>query len=226
MTIPGLHSAIGGATDRPFTIEYLGAIEHTGTESQINGAIDIGAADPSKEIFVVMAVTFSADRTLGASTVAGVTVTKFTDEFSSADDRATGCFVALPTQAGSQTVDMNFSGALGSGCAFVFKVLNRPGVGTNNTDSDGDAPAGATGNSITLDQTTIAANGIWLAVGIENSTNTVSWNNGSITDQKDVELSNRAWCAHRTPQSASSTPSDVVSWTGNALRSGASWAFS
>lgn len=226
MTIPGLRSAISGAADRTFTIEYLGAIEHTGTESQINGAIDIGAADSSKEIFVVMAVTFAANRTLAASTVAGETVTKFTNEFATDDDRATGCFVALPTQSGSQTVDMNFSGALGSGCAFVFKVLNRPGVGTNNTDSDGDAPAGATGNSITLDQTTISANGIWMAVGIENSTNTVSWNNGTVTDQTSVELSNRAWCAHRTPQAASSTPSDDFSWTGNALRSGASWAFS
>lgn len=225
MIIPGIGSAITGASDKPFSITYLGNVEFTSGESQLNGSIDIGVADPGKEIFVVAGVTFASATTFVDGTVAGVAVTKFTNEFSSSDDLNTGCFVALPSQSGSQTVDLNFSGTLGSGVAFVFKVLNRLGAGTNNTDSDGDAPAGATGNSVTLDQTTISANGFWLGVGIHNSTEAITWNNGTLTATRATDLSNVAWCAHRELQSASSTPSDVVSWATNALRSAASWAF-
>lgn len=215
----------------PLSITYLGAIEYASGAS-ISGPVDIGVADTRKEIFVVMSVTYPAERTLDSGSVAGQAVTKFTTDFASTSAKQIGCFVSLPTQAGSQTVTLTFAGGfdadqLGSGVAFVYKVLNRSNTSAQHTDADGDSGdnyGGGTNTSITLDATTIPAAGFWLATGIENNQNTVTWNNGSLDEEVDNLLNNRSWGAHRDP-GASSTPSDQFSWTGDNFCSGASWAF-
>lgn len=223
--IPGIASSIGGSGKGAFSVTYLGKLEYAGAGAgDINGSIDIGEADSNKEIFIVMSVTYSTVRTFLSGTVASISVTKFTTDQASTDARQLGCFVALPSQSGSQTIQINFTGALGSGVIFVYKVLNRPGSGNQHTDTDGASSAGAT--SLTLNSTTLSAGGIWFATGIKNNTNTASWNNGTLDDEENNFLSNRAWSAHRDPVSSGSTPSDQFSWTGSVLCSTASWAFS
>lgn len=208
----------------PMSVEYI--TSYSQAAASFDSDVDIGDAAASKEIFIVASVTYPSGRTFDSATVAGVAATKFSSGFSSADDLNTGCFVALPTQSGVQTITLNFSDTLGSGVVNVYKVLNRPGIGTNHVDAQGHSPGGDTGNSITLDQVTIPAGGLWLATGIKNLQNTTSWNNGTPDeDQHNTLLVNSGWCASRIA-AAEDTPSDVFSWTGNCLRSGAAWAFS
>lgn len=210
-----------GGRINPLSLQFLGQLAWV-AGAELNGNVDIGPADPKKEIFVINSVTFSADRTLSSPLVDGVGCTLFTTQFSSSDDRQVGCFVNLPTQSGVVNVDMNFSGTLGSGVMFVYKVLNRPGFGTNNTDADGNE---GTGTQTALSGTTIQPNGLWLATGLENTTANVTWNNGALDGQQNTALGNRAWAASRIAPHILSTPSDVFSWSGSVLRSGASWAF-
>jgi hypothetical protein len=211
----------------PFSLEYLTAIQWT-SGTTISGAVDIGAADASKEIFITAMVVETGGGgtpTLDAATttVDGVASTKCTTFVGTTAQEIACAFAAVPTSAGSVTVTATYNLTLLSGRICVYKVLNRPGIGNNETDAD---QASTTGTSLALSLNTIPANGFWLAMHRHANTNATTSPTGPAVDS-DVSAASARWnCTSRgIGVEAGTTPTDTWSWTGSVAARQASWSF-
>lgn len=228
--LPGIVSATTGAAGGgAFEVSFCGSISWS-SGSTITGSVDIGAADSTREIFLVSAVHASVSRTLTAAstTVNAVAVTKATNEFVETYDTTFGihamAFATVAAGTGSVTVTATYSGALTGGIVGVYRVVRRAGIGNNQTDADDGI--NLSGTTVTVNATTINANGLWFGSFIREGTGgTVTPPTGTV---EDVEASNgtaRITINSRAIQVNSSTPSDVWTASTSATLSAASWAF-
>lgn len=209
---------------RPYQLEFLTTLTWS-SGTTITGSVDIGPVNATKEIFIVSGVAGSSSPTLTAATttVNAVAVTKNTTSLSATSNELSGARVSVPTAGGSVTITATYSGTLTSGVVGIYRVLNRPGIGAN--ESDGSSATAASGTSIALNATTIGDNGIWLGLALHANNNATTSPTGTTADV-DVNIgANRINIASRPVQITGSTPTDTWSWTTSVANRAVSWAF-
>lgn len=207
----------GEGEDTTRVVVPIGSMPLPGTTN--TASFDIGAAHSKKEIFIVVGTDKAGGgRTLvAASTVVdGISVTKASTEFEPADQGCFCAFVSTPTSSGSVSITVAFNASMDSGRAYIFAVYNRIGIGGNQSDSD--TASTVSGTTLTLNTTTIPANGIWFGV-LSKSAGTTPSAPGTVAYNDSV----RSICYRDF--SAGSTPSDTFTWTTNAAAAATSWSF-
>jgi len=212
-----------------FSITYVGVLS---CPSQTNsGSFDIGPADESKEIFIVSSVyeNTSSSRTLveATTTVAGVVVTKESGETTNTNGLTLSCArVRVPTQSGTVTIQVGFSGTLAGGQAAIYKVLARPGIGLGNDDTS-STTSGQQLTSSSVSGTTVQANGFILGSHQHVDAGGLSTPPALLIEDVDVTDSFANYSLnHSEIQSAGSTPTTTWSWSTGAKAASATWAFS
>lgn len=223
---------MGGMVDETitYTVEFMGTLEWA-SDDTISGNIDIGAADAEREVFLVAVVesTTGTNRVLQAAitTINGVVVTKATNEFESnldSDLTLTCAFASVPSGSGSVAILMEYNGPLQDGIVGVYRVVGRPGIGTNQDDFSSNE---ATSTTVALNATTINAGGFWLGLMTVNTTGRVITPPTDTTEdfEGDAAALNHVTFNSRQVQQTASTPTDT--WTCNVSDSlvAASWSF-
>lgn len=203
-----------------YDVTYLGTISWS-SGSSISGAIDIGAVHTKKEIFCVAASSMIVSRSLNSVTVAGVTATLATTNYSGTVSHTGLSFVAMPTQSGSQTITATYSGTLIGGAMDVYSVRNRPGIGTNHVSTAGNS---STATSVTLSTCVISINGIWFGTCGHGSTTATTAPSGTTVGSDTIATYRYNFC-YRQPALVGSTPSDIWSWSDSQACRAGSWCF-
>ena len=233
--LPGIASASRmSAETSSYELSYCGSFEVANKASTGSASIDIGAAHTNREIFLVCTTGADSDTLVAASTtVNGVAVTKATSEFTSAAPApiVQSCaFAAVPNGAGFVTVTATYSGGLLSGALVaVYRVVNRPGKGNNETDASTAYAGTGYETSVTIDGTTINAGGIWFGVlCVQKAPGVPTPPSGTTADVDDSPGgTTRYQSCSRLIQANSTTPSDTWSTSpgSNQELSASSWAF-
>jgi len=227
--IPGLSSAITGRSPGAKSITHLGNIAWS-AGATISGAIDLGAADVGKEIFLVASTHGSAaGRTLTAATttVGGLVVTKATTENFRSSDGNHCAFVDAASLGGSQTVTATFSGNLDTGVLAVFAVYNRNNKGSNQTDTSFDSDA--SDNTCDCTATTFNVDGFGFGAHVNGGT-TANLLEQDIYDPMTTvynaaPVTERLHIGYRAFQTAAITPRDQWNMGANTTLLGTTWSF-
>jgi hypothetical protein len=216
----------GLSAEKNLSLTYITALSWS-SGTTITGSVDIGTADTGKEIFLTSAVTAASGSptlTAASTTVNGTAVTKCTTSNGATSNSQECAFVYVPTAAGSVTITATYSATLTSGRLGVYRVLNRPNRGNNQTDAAVCNSAGAT--SCAISTTTISGNGIWFAVHMHQNTNATTSPTDTVADLEATVGTNRfALNSRQFAVGTSVTPTDTWSWTGSVAVRSASWAF-
>lgn len=231
--LPGIASAMLMAGESTaFEVEFCGSFEITGKTTSASASIDIGEAHTNREIFLVCTTSDSTATLVAASTtVNGVAVTKATSEFTSAapDPCVQSCaFAAVPSGSGSVTVTATYSN-MPAALVAVYRVVNRPGKGNNQTDASTAYAGTGFETSVTVTDTTISANGLWfgvLCVLVAPSVPTPPSGTTADVDDSPGGTTRYQVCS-RAIQANSSTPNDTWSTSSgsNQQLAASSWGF-
>lgn len=228
--LPGLGGFLPAAAVA-LSITFCGGFT-TGKSTSTSASIDIGAADPTREIFLVTAGTGGANTLTAASTtVNGVAVTKATNEYvgtiGSLYYNMACAFAHVPNGSGSVTVTVTHSGAPGAYVG-VYRVTGRKTIGANQNDASTNTAA--SGTSISLTGTTINAQGLWFGAYVNRlgGNSPYTYPSGTNLDYGSGFVSgNNANIIHsRAVQTSGSTPTDT--WTSKSSSTNiaaASWSF-
>ncbi len=231
--LPGIASASRmSAETSSYELSYCGSFEITGKDTTASASIDIGAAHTNREIFLVCTTSDStATLTAASTTVNGVAVTKASSEFTSAapDPCVQSCaFAAVPSGSGSVTVTATYS-ALPHALIAVYRVVNRPGKGNNQTDASTAYEGTGFETSVTVSGTTINAGGIWFGVFCGLLAPSVPTPpSGTTADVDDSPIIDAKYqVCSRLIQANSTTPSDTWSTSAgsNQQLAASTWAF-
>jgi hypothetical protein len=224
--------AASSASAGTFTVEYLGSQSlSTNVASYVFGATDLGEEDPTREIFVLITgVTGGTERSLTIANcrINGIVPTKFTTSFSYDGTLSiNGMFATVPTGTTGTSITVAYSGAMANCTIHVFRVVNRPGIGTNQSSgANNDGDSGTT--TSTINNVPIAANQFMLAAHMHSNIEKASAPTvpAGMTEVYDsaVENINRNACFSAI-QTGSSTPNMVWSWSGSASNKAVAWAF-
>lgn len=231
--MPGIASAMLMAGESTaFEVEFCGSFEISGKTLTASASIDIGAAHTNREIFLVCTTSFGTGTLTAASTtVNGVAVTKASSEFTSAAPNpcVQSCaFASVPNGSGSVTVTATYSGASNSLIA-VYRVVNRPGKGNNQTDASTAYAGTGYETSVTVSGTTINAGGIWFGVlCVYQAPSVPTPPTGTTADVDDSpNFDAKYQVCSRLIQANSTTPNDTwnTSAGSNQELSASTWAF-
>jgi hypothetical protein len=207
------------------SISYLGMLS-TVSGNTVTGSIDIGSADANREIFLVGVTSAGLlSASMGSSSIAGTAPTKATNERTTSGGTISCCFATIPSASGAQTITLGYSGPPANGRVFVYRVLNRPGIGGNQNDYQGtDSVLGAT--SASLSSVTIPNDGFWIGGHLHNNTAATTPPASPIIEDEDVIVGSiRSWGGHSPVQVTGSTPTTTWSWTPSAAHVTAAWSF-
>lgn len=226
--LPGLISAIMGGLTSRYSIELIGTLVQLTSSATLSGNIDIGKAHPNKEIFIVSECQLASGTpvlTAVATTVDGVAVTKATGNIAGASSALNCSFVSLPTQGGVKTVTLTWDRVSAGRAAAVYKVVNRPHKGANQTGSSVHI-SGAIETAMTMASIAINNNGIWfgllsLTAGAIGHAYTPT---GTIKDY-EVLLSDAVNFFHRDVQPVGFSVSDYFDFDSNFNDACITWAF-
>ena len=230
--LPGIASASRmSAETSSYELSYCGYFEIIGKTTTASASIDIGAAHTNREIFLVCTSTNTSTLTAASTTVNGVAVTKASSEFTSAAPSpcVQSCaFASVPSGSGSVTVTATYSAAPDALIA-VYRVVNRPGKGNNQTDASTAYEGTGYETSVTVSGTTINAGGIWFGVlCVKKAPGVPTPPSGTTADVDDSPGgTTRYQSCSRLIQANSTTPSDTWSTSpgSNQELSASSWAF-
>ena len=231
--LPGIASAMLMAGESAaFEVEFCGSFEISGKTATASASIDIGEAHANREIFLVCTTSNSTDTLTAASTtVNGVAVTKASSEFTSAapDPCVQSCaFASVPNGSGSVTVTATYP-TMPNALIAVYRVVNRPGKGNNQTDASTAYAGTGFETSVTVNGTTIDANGLWFGVFCGLLAPSVPTPpSGTTADVDDSPIIDAKYQVCSRPiQGSSSTPSDTwnTSAGSNQQLAASTWTF-
>lgn len=217
-----------GLSTNDYEVQHLGTFPFV-TGSSITGNIDIGSAEATREIFAVACTHSGRDTTVISITVnsTGMTLeTGYVGNISNDESIGVACGrLALASGSGSVAFQINYFGfpitfILDAAVSF-FRVVKRP-IGGGADDSSG---AYNNGTSVTVNATTIDAQGFMLAGCVCDQPSALTPPAGLKEVYNAVTTYGAISIGYRDVQAVSSTPSDQ--WTGpTAEYRGASWSFS
>lgn len=252
MTVPGLMSAAlglfgsggggggggGGPPPTPDpTLEFKGYLLWS-SGATITGSVDIGDADSTREVFVVVATVTggspTGDLVEGSSSVNGVVLTHAATEGNGLVAGATRqrhfcLYASVPTGSGSVSVTITMSGSQAKqGCiAAVFVVKNRVGQGNGESDAETTFQSGS---NASLTAVTIPAGGFELYVGTRDSAGGSLTVSTSGTQQVSIDANSGSdvvpiIVCSRGPVSSEQTPTDTFTRSGGNRLMATGWSF-
>lgn len=218
---------VGGFGYKPpyslaFVNSYTSAAD---TSSYTFSNVDFGAAGATREVFVVIVATTTTPRSVSSVTIGGVTATRATSVPSASNTTSQSiAFATVPTGT-SGAVAITFSGACSACYIAIYRVENRPNIGSNHSDYD---TAGSTSRtSYTLSSVTIPANGFGLGTLIISGTGAGATSSPYvIAGPLSVGSNYRTSLNNSRIGLTSVTPSNVVSWTTSSNWRHTLWAYS
>jgi hypothetical protein len=233
LTLGILASSGGGGGAAAFTVEYVSS--HTLTTNVSSyvfpATIDFGAEDPAREIFVVItATTGGTERSLTIANcrINGIVPVKATTSYAYNGTLNINCmFATVPTGTTGMAITVAYAGAMANCTIHVFRVVNRPGIGTNQSSGDNNDGDGGTTTS-TVNAVTVGVNQFMLAGHMHQSIEKTTWPTVppgmTLKSESSVE-SNRNDAGFAPIQANLSTPTMVWSWNGTANNKAVAWAF-
>ena len=188
-------------------------------------SVSFGAADPTREIFVVFNSGVAAARTVSSVTIGGVAATVCASAFSSASSRLSCAFAAVPTGATGSIV-ITYSGQAQNCTIGVYRVVNRINKGADTTDFDSNS-SGTNVTTLGMSGCTVKQYGFILSTLIKSSTGVATVTGGAgITKDADPAADGFAKPKCSTPiQQAETTPTITYNWTTAGTVAIAAWAF-
>jgi hypothetical protein len=185
---------------------------------------DFGAADASREVFVVIGWAQGANRTLNSVTIGGVAATLGSAANYSTAAGTRLAFAAVPTGATGDVV-CTFSGGITGCCIAVYRVTDRPVTGAAETDFAFGTQA--IGTSVTISGVDVAIDGFTLSSMIPGGTSSSGSPSGvNVALDATATADNPMYFGSSPVQSASGSGTVTWTWTTTANGVGAAWSFS
>lgn len=214
----------GGAPAVAYVSSYSNAANQT---AYTFTACDLGAADTTREVFVVIAAYQGGTaRTLSSVTIGGVAATLETTFTNGTAQLLALARAAVPSGATGDVV-ATFSGAVQNCNVAVYRAVNRATAGTGATDT-----SSATGSAASLAVTgvDVVAGGFVLTAATWFSTVTAPAVSG-LSAALDVFMTPEAngYSGHgSTPLQASASTGATITWSWTTSRAvlAATWSFS
>jgi hypothetical protein len=187
-------------------------------------SVDFGVTNPKREIFIQIIGTTSTTRSVSSVTIGGINATLSTSSPSSGTSAQRIAFATVPTESTGSVV-VTFSGGCTACYISVYRVINRPNIGSNETDYN-TAPAGAIGTSSSLSNVTTNANGFFIGnILIIGSPTNVSSNTYTLEGGATIESNYRGSLSLSRIGQASTTPTNTVTWTTSLSFRQTGWSF-
>lgn len=190
---------------------------------------DFGAPHPNREIFIVGLFRSTTAATPTAFTIGGATATETGYNSPSPSPRFSVAFATVPT-GWTGTVSVTMSTSCNYAFIYVYRVINRPGIGTASSDKVNNASAGGS-TSYSFNTLTVPANGFALGLMLTSNASVqteLTSNIFTIADKSFLVggVSYPVIAHYSRIGTTASTPSQTFAWTTASSYGGMFAAFS
>jgi hypothetical protein len=128
-----LANILKGSKTASYDLSFIGSFSNTSDLTTYTFSnVNFGVPSPNREIFVQVIATTSTTRTISSVTIGGVTSTRTINTPSSASSSQTVGFATIPSGTSGNVV-ITLSGGATACWISVYRVNNRPNIGTTET---------------------------------------------------------------------------------------------